>query len=424
MSIARAASANGVVFHEGVNPEADGVMPFSLSAGQVLSASGSGLTSLKLYFSNIQVCQSVTLNGTAISASSGCITLYTGPAAPAALSATAGASVSALSAALAAAATTTTGYIDVMDSGSLSSLNSSVSLTSANVGSYNFGVVSWYDPIKVTATLSDPTGGAQNFFTHPGTAASCTANSQSYACVQASTSLATGPAQEAIFDGRPSSGSVVFKFQNPFVIASSDISGNTSFTFKLAFNPDSLVQGVVNGATNFPPLADGATLGGGSGANSLSLVDPQISAVFSSSSATVMQESYTTPLFDAGDTGHFNLRLELYYLQSDANKTVYGVALTSVPSSASLSYLTGFPQAYGVSTNADGTIKLTDYSGNTIIDKFARISTVGGTTTGQVACQASFFGSTTSGGGNSGACSPAGALQPASTFTLNRLQSL
>lgn len=393
-----------------------------LTQGQSAAATTDGLTSLKLWIVSVQICHSVTLTGSAITASSGCVTLYTNPVTePASFSASLISSAN-LAAAL-SDAQTATGFTDLKSG----SITGSASITTAN--SFNYGIVTVAPIVKATATLADPGTGNPVFYTHAGVAnGSCTDGGvSSYTCVVAP-SFTTAPADEATFHA--GLGTLVFGFQNPLNIAASDITGATTVSLALAFNLDSLIQGVVNGASNSPPLLDGLAATGGAGANSINLVGASVSAAFSSSaSTTIIQESYTTTLYDAGDTGNYELRVDLFSVQGDSAATIYGVSINSVPTSTSQSYLTGYTQAYGVTTNTDGSVNLLDYAGNPVISNLKRVTTKGATTTGQVVCQHSFFGSTLPPPPANprncwdGASAPAndGTLMPASTFTLATL---
>jgi hypothetical protein len=129
-----------------------------------------------------------------------------------------------------------------------------------------------------------------------------------------------------------------------------------------------------------------------------------------------MRESYlgTYSLKDGSGSpsGSAQLRIEFYYISSDADKTIYGVSTAMIPTANTPTYLIGWQRVYGVTTNADGTINLLDYQGNKILSNFKRISTVGGNTQGELACDTVVFNCSTNGAGFQ------------QTFKLNALSTL
>ncbi|MDX2470692.1 MAG: hypothetical protein QNL04_08985 [SAR324 cluster bacterium] len=125
----------------------------SYSVGQATAAN---LSSLKYFIRDIKICQDLTVNGSGYSGQSGCIWLYTSANSPdydTYLSDE--------------AAADSTNYIDLMTTAGRAKLNKTVTLTSDDAGSYYWGVIDWYRPIKVTAqvTLNDTT----SLYTKSGT---------------------------------------------------------------------------------------------------------------------------------------------------------------------------------------------------------------------------------------------------------------
>ncbi|NBW81479.1 hypothetical protein EBR21_06965, partial [bacterium] len=358
-----------------------------LSQFQSVPASGKNLKSLKIHFDSIQICQEVVMNGTATGGSSGCKTIYQGPE-NRALSDTTN-----IKGALEAAAASDAGFIDVMNPESLKTLNQAISITPEDAGTYKYGLVSASGPIKVVATMVDPADGTTPVLyskaTRPG---SCRVNNNpAYDCAVAASPMTTGPAEEAIFIGM-GGGAMVLKFQQPFVITADDISNSQKYTLTLAFNPDSLVQGVTSGgATNFPPMSDNTVGDGYNLGNTMALVGAQMAGIFyktnngsivgtvptptptpaalslsstkpqplnvtGTQDANVMRESYlgTYSLKDGSGSpsGSAQLRIEFYYISSDADKTIYGVSTAMIPTANTPTYLIGWQRVYGVTTNA------------------------------------------------------------------------
>ncbi len=341
-----------------------------------VSATGSGLTSLKLHIGQIALCENVTFNGSAPSPSN-CLTLYAGPV-DAALS-----DGSAVAAALTEAATVTDGYIDVLDATSRVALSQSVSITQA--GSYNYVIFNWDPPIKITATLTDPADGTTaKLYTKASAPGTCAVNGNpAYACAVATSPLTAPPAAEAIMIG---GGNIAMKFQNPLTISADDIANGTAYALTLAFNPDGLIQGVTGtGATNFPPYTDNTIGNGNNVGNTINMVGAQLAAILHSTTSSVSRESYSATVSEP-DSSTYKLRIELFSVDGDATHTVYGVTTATIPTAATDGYLIGWEGIYGVTTNADGSINLLDYKGDPQLANFQRVAAAGGTTTGDLTC--------------------------------------
>ncbi len=378
-----------------------------------VAADGAGLESLKLYFNDIHICQDVTLNGTMITGMEGCVTVYKAPVEPGDLSNT-----SDLAASLAAAEATTEGYIDVLDPESRAEIAQQIVLMEEDVGEYNYGVFGWAPPIKVTATLVDPADGTTPvLYTKPGVASACSVNNNAYDCVLTDDPLTGAPAEEAIF---VAGGNVVFKFQRALSITAEDVENQTTFALTLAFNPNGLIQGVTSpGATNFPPIADGVVPEGSTPGynmgNSLSLVGPQVAAVFYQSDSQIIRESYSATLPAGGGNGTFKLRVEFYWLDGDPDRTIYGTTAAIVPTADTRGYLVGFYPFHGITTNTNGSINLLDHMGELAISQFVRSTAEGATSTAGIQCDSQVMGITAN-------CTVGSSLT--ATFNLDALEPL
>jgi hypothetical protein len=294
-------------------------------------------------------------------------------------------------AALTAALASDDGYVDVMDPDSRDRLSQSVALTEMDARSYEYGMVTWADPVKVKATLVDPADDTTPvLYTKASMPGTCGVNNNpEYDCAVTSDPLTEPPAEETVFAAH---GAVIFKFQRPFTVTAEDIAAGEHFSLALAFNPHGLVQGVTSpGATNFPPLTDNTIGDGYNVGNSMSLVGAQFASVFYQSDTEVMRESYIAAL-PSGAGGSFDLRVELYSLADDP--TVYGVNTATIPNAETGGYLTGFHTIYEIVTNPDDSIDLLDYQDMAQISNLVRITEVGGTTTAQLLCDAEGVGCT------------------------------
>ncbi|MEK7399984.1 MAG: hypothetical protein AAB116_23825, partial [Candidatus Poribacteria bacterium] len=130
----------------------------------IAAASASGLLSYKYFITSIQICQSMTVNGTGFSAQSGCLTIYSGPTDSNFTQATSPTRSDYL-AQMNYAKTSDTGYIDLMSAESRAKLGSSVTVTKENAHYYSWGLINWAYPIKYKASLTDPTG-ALKLYSH------------------------------------------------------------------------------------------------------------------------------------------------------------------------------------------------------------------------------------------------------------------
>lgn len=387
-------------------------------------ASGKNLKSLKIHIDNIQICKDLTLNGTAFSNTQGCVTIYQGPSNQRLNNTTN------IADALAAAAESDDGFIDLMNAESLKKLNQSINIRPDSAGAFKYGIVNVSGPIKATAVMVDPADGMTPVLyskaTRPG---ECGVNNNpKYACAIATSSMTSAPAEEAIFIGI-NGGGMITKFQQPFLISEDDIRNRQTYALTLAFNPDSIIQGVTSGgATNFPPMTDASINDGYTLGNTMALVSPQVAAVFyktsngnivtatptptpaTSPAATglvnnqtpamltrpislaagedpnVLRESYEGTYSLSGGNGTAQLRIEFYSVSNDPEKTIYGVTTATIPNASTQTYLIGWQRVYGISTNSDGTINLLDYQGQKLLSNFRRTTTVGATTEGQLAC--------------------------------------
>ena len=350
-----------------------------LTAGGAAAGTG-GLTSLKYFITSIQICQSMTTTGTAFSAQSGCFTLYSGPT-DATLNPSGGAGTSPDYKGMSTyAASTTTGYIDLMSTASRATIATGGTVTgAASAGSYNYGLVNWAYPVKVTATI--PVG-ASYLYTQATTVTNST-TAGGAPTVLANTVMTTSPAAEAIVP--LSNGGTWFKFQNPFVISDADVSAGTAYTVDLTFNPDNLIRGFKgpNAPTNLA-LNDGVL--GATTTNAVNVPMLDLSPVPRKSTDSTYVETYTTTSI-TGTTDTFSLRLELYYNSADTTKSIYGATLRVIPTSTT-QFSTDIAKIAFIAANATTATNLDfqDYATNPIVKGFTRQTAVGGTTTVTLPC--------------------------------------
>ena len=369
------------------------------------SAVATGLQSLKYFVTQIQICQGLDTNGSAFSNPTHCISIYQGPS-EAGLDAVEDPSHPAAALDYVRTHKDIAGYVDMMDATSRATLTSTVTVPADATGDYQWGIVTWHPEIKLTATITSPSDGSSLLYTHDGTNSTpVDLGGQAYTPTISSTSFATAPAEEAI--GSSGNGGSWFRFEHPFTISASDITSGAQFSLDLAFDPDSLIQGVTApGASNFPPLVDSASApggGDGSGAsagwNSIAIPALALTPVAHKASSHVVRETYvahvTTP-----SSGQ-DLRLELYALDDDASKTIYSVNNAYIPNAATTGYIAGSPQIAFVADGAgdvdagtpgpaggatSGTITFEDTSHAPVIQNFTRGVNINDTTSALVPC--------------------------------------
>lgn len=281
------------------------LLPDAISPFGVASNSSSELQSLKYIFGFMSICESLTINGSAFNNPTNCIQIYTGPTIGD------GSSGSVTPSTL---STYASSQIDMMDATSRANLNASVTLTSDHVRSYNYAVINWYTPIAVKGCV---TVGASLICSKNGGASyasSVTTTTDAFA------SSATSEAEEAIVVS--SNGGSFFKFQQPFVISSDDISSGTNFTVDMVFNPSAVLAGDSTQAT-----------AGNLRGTDASLYVPMlnIAPVPRKGTQTTKRETYLT----SGNcpSTRAKYRIELYY-NSDSSSSVLGATGTYVADSS------------------------------------------------------------------------------------------
>lgn len=322
----------------------------SFAAGDSASSTLSSLSSLKYIFGGMQICESLDVNGSAFNGGVNCISLY---------SSTVGDPTTITQGTFPDYSSQST---DLMDLGSISSFNNAAS-GKMKAGSYNYVTVNWAPYISVKGSV--PIGGTTL------RTQSCTVDTSNGMC-KSSTSLASAVSDsEAIV--KSANGGSWFKFQNPFVISADDVSHNTQYIIDMVFNP----EGAIAGSKNLSP-------GGGFYYGQISDVDPstvagdviyvpmiQLTPVPRKSSDTVSKETYHISLPANAGTA----RLELYYIKSDSNKTVYGVNLMTLLTSTQEGSATSIDYGSKISTmttDSDGKLTLKFTDGTAVVEGLTR----------------------------------------------------
>jgi hypothetical protein len=337
-----------------------------LTTQSVASASASGLDSLKYFITNISICEGATIVGTGFSSQTNCLVLYRGPS-DAYFDAQPQDPRTDRSAEADYARRTTAGWIDLMDPTQRAGLSAGITLHPSDAHAYNYGFINWQYPVKVTAELTQPGASAPTLFTHDGTISGVPdGTGNTWYTTTSTTSFTKGPASEAVV--LFPNGGAWFAFQAPFVITSEDVAGGAAFVLDLTLDPDRLVLGY---PTSGDSLQD--TLADNSG-NAISLPLLDLQPIPHKRCERAIKEVYLGTVSTAADS--FDLRLELFYRETDPQKTIYGVEAAQLPN-ASTRGAARAPKIARVHTNDDGTIDLVSEANQTTYAAFKRRSTVG-----------------------------------------------
>lgn len=383
------------------SPASELVKETKKAVGQAPAA---GLLSMKYYITNITICEDMDTEGTAFSNPSGCLELY------------AGANDENYNYELDddfapfgdVARASDTGFVDLIDDTSRDTLTTEKTLTSDNVRSYNYGYITWYLPVKLTAEVD--MGDGTFFRTNDGTTVTGEDEDQGPITTATTDFTDVETASEAVVV--LGNGGSWFKFQNPFEITQADIDSNTQFALDLTFNPEGLVKGY------------SADLGGCGGCilkdpsgNQLSVPMIDLTPVPHKSSETVQKETYVASV--STGAANFDLRIETYSIQDDPDGTIYGIDTATLMNADTTTAVNPFPKVAFIGTGDDGNLVLEDYreEDGFLISGFERLTTVGATMDATLHC-----GDSSTGGFTTDGCEDSETLDV--TFTLESISTL
>jgi len=333
-----------------------------------------GLESLEYYITSVQICETMEASGSGFRNPGGCIDLYHG------------ADDSTLTYGLDgdwtpladAARALNTGFVDLLNPSARETLNGTTELTSAQVRSYNYGIITWSLPIKVKATI--PLGDGTFLYTHDGTTTYETIGVDNYRhyYTAPATSLTTGPAEKAVVL-LPNGGNW-FKFQNPLSVTQADIDERRQWVLDLVFNPEGIVKGFSGDGVSQGSLQEHS----GPVTHAITVPMLDLVPIPHRQNEQVVRESYLASL-DLGSQA-FDLRLELYSVDGDPNQTVYGVDAKTLVIAASHNVPTEISKVSYVVTEADGSLTFQSYNASPIISGFERVTEEFGTTLAHIKC--------------------------------------
>jgi hypothetical protein len=334
-----------------------------------------GLESLEYFIRSVQICETMTASGSGFSNPGGCLELYRGDE-------------SQLTYGLDgdwrplanAARGMTTGFVDLLDANARETLNATTELTSAHVRSYNYGIITWSLPIKVKATI--PLADGTFLYTHDGTTDYETLgvdNYRHYFTAPAS-SLATPPAEKAVVL-LPNGGNW-FKFQNPLVVTSADIEERRQWVLDLVFNPEGIVKGYAGDGISQGNLQERD--GSGNVARVINVPMLDLAPIPHRQDEHVVRESYLGSVVVGPHA--FDLRLELYSVESDPSRTVYGVDCKTLVTDASTTVPPDMSKVSYVVTEPDDSLTFQSFNHSPIISGFEPVAEEFGTTVASIKC--------------------------------------
>lgn len=343
-----------------------------LAGGQTVGqTTATSLTSMKYNVLGISLCQSLTTSGSGFSDEQGCINVYAASPNPA-FSYNPEDDYSNLAD---AARNNPSAMTDLMNSSARTGLSTTTTLTSQNVGAYKYGIITWSPVVEVTGDItvggtvyrtSDGTVSGAPYYKTTSTADFTSATSDSNAAV--------------VLDN----GGNWFAFQNPFVISADDISAGTNFAVDLTFNPDGMMRAFPADIANGCATCDLFDASG----NGFEIPELGLVPIARHATDTTMKEVYQGSVTgtSTGGTDNFDLRVELYYVQSDSAKTIYGTNIRVLPNASSNTYVPPFPTISFLETNTDSTISFQLWDKSVVLDEFARATEVGDTTQATIHC--------------------------------------
>ena len=248
-------------------------------------------------------------------------------------------------------------------------LKKPVKIDSSMVGSYKYGMIDFFRPIKATAVFN-PLSGSDKFYTKAVSTIVDGGTDGGGRKVEYSRvgDTKTGPAEETVY--MLDNGGVWFPFPTPFVISDADIAAKTSLSMDLVFNPAdfgkaSLPGGAAGACTepsgNHPPIMDLA--------NCVTVDMPYVrmNPAPRKSGTKTYKEVYTVANYDTHSASTSDLRVEIYY--NDSNKdAILGVDSTTVMKGTATSNSANIVSALSVSqagtiAASNAAVTLRDYTG-------------------------------------------------------------
>ena len=379
-SSAGASGAGGEAAHAGIEMRFSAPVASSSGAQHLLAFSGGGavrpgLESLEYYIYSVQICESLTPNGSGFNNPTGCLELYSGD--HSVLSYDLNGDWTALAD---AARAREAGFVNLLDPTSRAALGGTTPLQAEHVRSYNYGIITWSLPIKVKATVA--LGDGTFLYTHDGPTRVQTIGLDNYRdyYTAPNSELDVGPAEKAVVI--LGNGGNWFKFQQPLTISQADIDEKRQWVLDLVFNPEGIVKGFSGEGTTRSNIREqteaGPILRG------INVPMLYLAPVPHRASEQVMRESYLAHLNVSGNV--FDARIELYSVAGDTSQSVYGVDVKSLVSRDGSSVPPDLAKISSISVETDGSLSFRSFTGSPVISGFHRVADELGTTHASILC--------------------------------------
>lgn len=167
-------------------------------------------------------------------------------------------------------------------------------------------------------------------------------------------------------------GGTLFKFQNPFEMTEEDLSSEAGLKIDLVFNPNDIIKGWEDTS------ADVAMQDAEGHAIHVPMLD--ITPVAHAGDAHAVKESYLlhAPKYD--------VRIELYYIDTDENKTIYGADIKTIYTDETDDAYMDPMRVSFITTHDDDTLTFEDWQNTAIVSDFTRLANVEDTGTTNLAC--------------------------------------
>jgi hypothetical protein len=379
-STAGASGAGGDATQAGIEMRFSAPAASSSGSQHLLAFSGGGavrpgLESLEYYIYSVQICESLTPNGSGFNNPTGCLELYSGDRSV--LSYDLNGDWTALAD---AARDREAGFVNLLDPTSRATLRGTTPLQVEHVRSYNYGIITWSLPIKVKATVA--LGDGTFLYTHDGPTRVQTIGVDNFRdyYTAPNTELDVGPADKAVVI--LGNGGNWFKFQHPLTITQADIDEKRQWVLDLVFNPEGIVKGFSGDGTTRSNIREQNEAGPVVRGINVPMLD--LAPVPHRASEQVMRESYLAHLNVSGNV--FDARIELYSVDGDASQSVYGVDVKSLVSRDGTSVPPELSKISSISVETDGSLSFRSFTGSPVISGFHRVTDELGTTHASILC--------------------------------------
>lgn len=347
-----ASNSTGAAFNlrsQGLLPRLDEFarLGTGLLASRAEGYGDAGVESMSYAIWRIQLCDSISVSGTAYQSNGSCATLYSAPYSQSDYDSN----------------NVTSPYLDMMDMPAVkATINRGVAISA---GTYNYGLVDWFKPIRIKGSveLNNSAGTLRTRST--GTSVKSGANGSGPYIETPDLDTASEAEVATVL---LNNGGAWLKFQDPFVY-----DGSEPVTIDLVFNPDNLLKGA--------SACSNCSIRKSENGPGILVPMLKLTPVPRKASETTRKEVYVIENI-AGYNAR--IRMELYYIAEDSAKTIKGVELRTEYLAGVDSMYMDPPQVFSISTSG-ATIALKNWQNKDIIT-FSRLNSEGATGSATLNC--------------------------------------